>query len=156
MNSVAEIAAKSREKTEKSAPPQITAVPEHAKGDAKLLRKVLLEHYASTVFNVCECQELSKLPGPPFKLQVDPNAVPVACHKMRNEAIGVLESSDRPIWKFSFNRYRYRYRYAHHNIYRYRYRYRYEENKFTDTDTDTDQKNNKFTDTDADTDMKNC
>ena len=65
-----------------------------------------------------------------------------------------VSCSDRPIWKFSFNRYRYRYRYAHHNIYRYRYRYRYEENKFTDTDTD--QKNNKFTDTDADTDMKNC
>ena len=46
-------------------------------------------------------------------------------------------SSDRPIWKFSFNR------------------YRSEENKLTDTDTDTDQKKKKFTDTDADTDMKN-
>ena len=58
-------------------------------------------------------------------------------------------SSDRPIWKFSFNRYRYRY--AHFNISR--YRYRYEENKFTDTDTD--KKKKEFTDTDADTDMKN-
>ena len=53
--------------------------------------------------------------------------------------------SDRPIWKFSFNRYRYRY--ANFNI----SRYRYEENKFTDTDTVMKKK--EFTDTD--TDMKN-
>ena len=53
--------------------------------------------------------------------------------------------SDRPIWKFSFNRYQY----AHHSI----YWYRSEENKFTDTDTD--QKKKKFTDTNADTYMKN-
>ena len=45
-------------------------------------------------------------------------------------------NSDRPIWKFSFNR----------------YRYRYEENNFTYTD----QMKKKITDTDADTDMKNC
>ena len=68
---------------------------------------MLLDHYASIVFNVCECQELPKLPGPPLKLQVDPDAIPVACHKvqpipihwqekvpkdlLRDVAIGVLE-----------------------------------------------------------------
>ena len=59
-----------------------------------------------------------------------------------------IKCSDRPIWKFSFNRYRY----AHHNIYG--YRYWSEENRFTDTDTD--MRKLLDTDTDADTDMKNC
>ena len=71
------------------------------------MEKYILQHYASTVFNTCECQPLPCLTGPPLKLQVDPNAFPVACHKVqpipvhwqecvfqdleRDVAIGVLE-----------------------------------------------------------------
>ena len=66
-----------------SPPEKLTSVPEHAKGNPALLKQTLLDHYASTVFNICKCQPLPKLPGPPLKLQVDPTANPVACHKVQ-------------------------------------------------------------------------
>ena len=88
-------------------PERITSVPEYARGNTELLKEFLLKHYESTVFNTCECQKLPKLTGPPLKLQVDPNAEPVACHKIqpipvhwqdkvhndlqRDVAIGVLD-----------------------------------------------------------------
>jgi hypothetical protein len=72
-----------------------------------MLKQWLLDHYASTVFNVCEHQQLPMMTGTPLQLHVDPAAKPVACHKVtpvplhwkhrvkadleRDVALGVLE-----------------------------------------------------------------
>ena len=42
-----------------------------------------MHHYGSTVFNTCDCQNLPLLPGPPLRLNVDPAAKPVACHRVQ-------------------------------------------------------------------------
>ena len=47
------------------------------------MKRFLLNYYKSTVFNICECQPLPLLPGPPLKLHVDPSAAPVACHRLQ-------------------------------------------------------------------------
>ena len=98
-------------KRESAPPPLPTALPagitvEDAEAPAKL-KQWLLDHYASSVFNVCEHQELPLMSGNPLELHVDPNAKPVACHKPtpgplhwkervkadldRDVALGVLE-----------------------------------------------------------------
>lgn len=72
-----------------------------------MLKQLLLDHYASTVFNVCEHQQLPMMTVTPLQLHVDPAAKPVACHKVtavplhwkhrvkadldRDVALGVLE-----------------------------------------------------------------
>ena len=61
------------------APPKtipFTAIPEnHSK-----LKAWILNHYKSSTFNICENQELSKMTGPPLKIDIDPNSTPVAVH----------------------------------------------------------------------------
>uniref|UniRef100_A0A0L8IH52 Reverse transcriptase RNase H-like domain-containing protein n=1 Tax=Octopus bimaculoides TaxID=37653 RepID=A0A0L8IH52_OCTBM len=44
------------------------------------LEKWLLELYSSSIFNICEHQQLSKISGPPIRLMVDPDAKPVTHH----------------------------------------------------------------------------
>ena len=66
-----------------SSPPPPPAYPSHLAGDVAKLKEYLLCHYASSVFNTCECQNLPKLPGPPLRLNVDPAAKPVACHRVQ-------------------------------------------------------------------------
>ena len=62
-------------------PPLPTALPEgiSAKDDKvpAQLKQWLLDHYASTVFNVCEHQQLPLMSGNPLELHVDPSAIPV-------------------------------------------------------------------------------
>ena len=92
-------------------PPLPTAVPAdiHVGDDQApaLLKQWLLDHYASSVFNVCEHQKLPMMTGTPLQLHVDPAAKPVACHRVtpvplhwkykvkadidRDVALGVLE-----------------------------------------------------------------
>ena len=64
-------------------PPPPPAYPSQLDGDVAKLKEYLLCHYASSVFNTCECQDLPKLPGPPLRLNVDPAAKPVACHRVQ-------------------------------------------------------------------------
>ena len=71
------------------------------------LKQWILNHYASSAFNCCECQPLPAMHGPPLKIFMQegvkpfashsPLPVPVHCHKKvkagldRDEAIGVIE-----------------------------------------------------------------
>ena len=50
--------------------------------DAGPLKRWLLDHYASTVFNQCDHQPLPRMTGAPLQLHVDEDARPVACHKV--------------------------------------------------------------------------
>ena len=45
-----------------------------------LLQQWLLDHYASSTFNICEHQPLPLMQSPPMRLMVNPDAVPVAHH----------------------------------------------------------------------------
>ena len=91
-------------------PPLPTSLPPGFTGtDAEVqqLKAWLLEYYGSTSFNVCEHQKLPKMTGPPLRLNMDPEATPVAVHKPasvplhwrdkvksdldRDERLGVIE-----------------------------------------------------------------
>ena len=68
----------------KTPPPLVTALPERFTGsDAEVpqLKEWLLNHYRSTAFNCCEHQPLPKMTGTPLRLNMDPEAIPVAIHK---------------------------------------------------------------------------
>ena len=69
--------------TRPSSPPSPAVYPSHLAGDVAKLKEYLMQHYESTVFNTCECQSLPLLPGPPLRLNVDPTAKPVACHRIQ-------------------------------------------------------------------------
>ena len=76
-------------------------------GRVDMLKTWLLQYYGSTTFNTCEHQPLPLMTGSPLKLYVNPEAAPVACHKVvsvplhwreqvkadleRDVGIGVLE-----------------------------------------------------------------
>ena len=104
-------------------PPIPEGIPDHINiseaGSVNELRKWLLEYYESTTFNICEHQPLPYMTGTPLKLHVDPQATPVACHKVvpiplhwrervkadldRDVRIGVLERvpDNTPVtWQF--------------------------------------------------------
>ena len=67
-----------------STPPSpITTFPAGLTESADEMKKYLLSYYKSTVFSTCECQPLPLLPGPPLRLNVDSEAIPVACHRMQ-------------------------------------------------------------------------
>ena len=62
-------------------PPRPTELPHPAnETNRALLEKWLLNYYASSTFNTCEHQPLPFMHGPPMRLMVNPNAVPVANH----------------------------------------------------------------------------
>ena len=63
-------------------PPCPTELPAGVPRTAKPLKRWLLEHYASTVFNQCDHQPLPRMTGAPLRLHVDEDARPVACHKV--------------------------------------------------------------------------
>ena len=67
-------------------PPLPTAlppsIPETDPQAPEKLKQWLFKHYASTTFNTCEHQQLPMMTGPPLKMFIDPNATPVACHKI--------------------------------------------------------------------------
>lgn len=44
------------------------------------LKAWIMDRYKSSTFNTCENQELNKMTGPPLKIDIDPNATPVAVH----------------------------------------------------------------------------
>ena len=69
--------------TRPPSPPPPAAYPSHLAGKVAKLKEYLLHHYESTVFNSCECQILLLLLGPPLRLNVDPAAKPVACHRVQ-------------------------------------------------------------------------
>ena len=69
--------------TRPSSPPPPIMFPSHLAWDMARLKEYLLHHYGSTVLNTCESQNLPILPGPPLRLNVDPNAKPVACHRVQ-------------------------------------------------------------------------
>ena len=63
-------------------PPPLPQPPVAITEDNRVqLEKFLLGYYASSTFNVCPHQPLPMMSGPPMKLMVDPNAIPVAHHK---------------------------------------------------------------------------
>ena len=70
-------------------PPSPYSIIETPENEEKLkspeeLEKVklqLLEHYASSAFNVCEHQPLPAMHRPPLKLHIDENVVPFAVNK---------------------------------------------------------------------------
>ena len=64
-------------------PPRINSLPSHLTGDTQEMKNYLLQYYGATIFNICECQTLPLLPGPPLRLNVDKDAKPVACHKIQ-------------------------------------------------------------------------
>ena len=66
----------------KSPPPPITSCPSHLVGDVEQMKRYLIQHYSSTVFNICECQPLPLLPGPPLRFNIEKDAEPVACHRV--------------------------------------------------------------------------
>ena len=45
------------------------------------LEEYILEQFGSSTFNVCTHQPLPEMHGPPMKLMIDKNAIPVAIHK---------------------------------------------------------------------------
>lgn len=71
------------------------------------MRKWLLEQYASSTFNTCPHQILPNMNGPPIKIHVKADAVPIAFYTpatillhwqdqlerdlLRDEALGVIE-----------------------------------------------------------------
>ena len=71
------------------------------------LHKWILDYYASSAFNCCECQPLPAMHGPPLKIHMQEGVTPVASHSPipvpihwqkkvkagldRDEAIGVIE-----------------------------------------------------------------
>ena len=66
-------------------PPQMPIeLPEGFTGteeEVPKLKQWLLNHYGASAFNVCEHQPLPKMAGPPLRLNMDPEALPVAVHK---------------------------------------------------------------------------
>ena len=44
------------------------------------LEEWIRKRYAGSAFNVCECQPLPSMHGPPLMIRVKEGAVPVACH----------------------------------------------------------------------------
>ena len=69
-----------------SPPPLPTVIPPSIDiteaGSVDKLRDWLLQYYAGTTFNTCEHQALPLMTGSPLQLHVDPQATPVACHKV--------------------------------------------------------------------------
>ena len=73
----------------------------------KKLQELILDFYASSAFNCCECQALPAMHGPPLKIHMQEGAIPVASHSPipvpvhwqkkviagldRDVAIGVIE-----------------------------------------------------------------
>ena len=69
-----------------SPPPLPTALPpgidiDQADSVARL-KEWLLQYYKSTTFNTCDHQQLPLMTGSPLELHMDPQASPVACHKV--------------------------------------------------------------------------
>ena len=66
-------------------PPRMpTELPEGFNGrdeEVPRLKDWLLNHYSASVFNICEHQPLPKMSGPPLRLHMDPEVLPVAVHK---------------------------------------------------------------------------
>ena len=61
-----------------------TKLPEGFKGseeEVPQLKEWLLRFYGASTVNVCEHQPLPKMAGSPMRLNMDPNALPVAVHK---------------------------------------------------------------------------
>ena len=46
------------------------------------LQNWILDRYRSSTFNTCDCQTLPLMEGPPLELHVDPEAKPIAVHKL--------------------------------------------------------------------------
>ena len=69
-----------------SPPPLPTALPPGIDIDqadsVDRLKEWLLEYYKSTTFNTCDHQQLPLMTGSPLQLHMDPQATPVACHKV--------------------------------------------------------------------------
>ena len=62
-------------------PPLPTKLPFPAtEENVPKLKDWLLKHYGSSTFNTCEHQVLPSMEGPPLKLNIDPNAKPIAVH----------------------------------------------------------------------------
>ena len=69
-----------------SPPPLPTVLPpginiDHA-DSVDRLKEWLLQYYKSTTFNTCDHQQLPLMTGSPLELHMDPQASPVACHKV--------------------------------------------------------------------------
>ena len=98
-------------------PPLPTEVPPSIDiaeaGSVDKLKEWILNYYESTAFNTCKHQPLHYMTGSPLQLHVDPQATPVACHKVvpiplhwrervkadleRDVRIGVLEKRENPV-----------------------------------------------------------
>ena len=62
-------------------PPIPTVLPFPAIGDNREnLQRYLLDHYASSTFNICEHQLLPLKEGPPLELMIDQGVVPIVYH----------------------------------------------------------------------------
>lgn len=62
-------------------PPEPKAIPyPPTPENLQKLKTWILNRYRASTFNTCETQQLPKMTGPPLKLNVDPNATPVAFH----------------------------------------------------------------------------
>ena len=81
----------------KTPPPPITSCPSHVVGNVEEMKSFLLKYYASTVFNICECQPLPLLPGPPLRFNIDEDAIPVACHRVTPVPIHFQERVKRDL-----------------------------------------------------------
>ena len=63
----------------RTAPPTLPTPPFQINENNRLkLEKLLLETYSSSTFNTCPHQQMPHMAGPPMKLMINPNAVPIA------------------------------------------------------------------------------
>ena len=73
-------------------PPPIPKIPFPAtEGNRSRLEKFILGYWASSTFNICPHQPSPYMSGPPMKLMIDPNAIPVANFKTIPVAIHYLD-----------------------------------------------------------------